>query len=130
MTTTLRQRQAAREFTRATKAANQAVLCQAKAEVALLQAQDGEAAAAQGPGAQSGTRAAGRIPQGRVKLENIPGVKFVSASGKRMRQLPTYYLKKEEQVVTGMDDEQYAAMVKKIKLEEVEKTPLPVKEEG
>ena len=101
---TLRQRQAARELTR-----GQAASHQTRAE---------------------GARATGRIPQGRVKLEKIPGVKFVSASGKRMRQLPTYYLKKEEQVLTGMDDDQYAAMVKKIKLEEAEKTPLPTYDEG
>ena len=38
------------------------------------------------------------------RLESCPGVRYPSASGKIMRQLPTYFNKKEEETVLASSD--------------------------
>ena len=74
------------------------------------------------------TAGAKRAPQGRQKLDTIPGVNNVSQSGKRMRRLPTYYLKKEEELVADIGEEQYATLIKKMKMDD-SSLPAPVKTE-
>ena len=51
------------------------------------------------------------------KLESCPGIHQPTVSGKRMRPLTTYY-KREEELVSGMDEAQMEALVKRIKRED------------
>ena len=45
-----------------------------------------------------------------------------------MRRLPTYYLKKEEELVADLGEEQYATLIKKMKMDD-SSVPAPVKTE-
>ena len=51
------------------------------------------------------------------KIDSCPGVHHATASGKRMRPISTYYMKREQEVLSDMGTEEFSAMVKKIKRE-------------
>ena len=120
VSSTLRQRQALEGLNRANAAVDRANHLRTMAVEEL-----GKAQATAPWQTAAGAR---RPPLGREKLGTIPGVNNVSQSGKRMRRLPTYYLKKEEEILADIGDEQYVSLIKKMKMDD-SSVPVPVKTE-
>ena len=115
---TKRQHDAMDKIARANAEVNRAILLRTKAVNLINETNDFVDDSARLPQHMEPKKA----PEGRVKLDSIPGVKNITASGKRMRRLPTYYLKKEEEVMTGLDGDQYSALIKRIKMDDSSST--------